>query len=166
MSSIPFCVCIGIYKVFFIHSSVDGHLNYFHVLGIIGCAAVNRGVHESFQGIVFFFREYAQDWKCWIIWKLCFWFFEELPYFFPQWLQQFPLPQQCKRVSHVSTCSPASIIHQLLNDGPSDRYEVVPHRSVSWPFSTDEQCWASFHMPVGHVHIFLIFFYLFLLVGG
>ena len=55
MSSIPFCVCIGIYKVFFIHSSVDGHLDYFHVLGIMGCAAVNRGVHESFQGIVFFF---------------------------------------------------------------------------------------------------------------
>ena len=155
LSSIPLCVCICIYNVFFIHSSVDGHLDCSHALGIVGCAAVNTGVHESFQSIVFFFQVYAQDWNCWITWKLCFWFFEELPYCFPQWLQQITLPEQCKRVSLVSTPSPASIIHHLLNDGPSDWYEVVPQRSVSWPFSTNEQCWASFHMPVGHVHIFL-----------
>ena len=56
LSSIPLCVCICIYNVFFIHSSVDGHLDCSHALGIVGCAAVNTGVHESFQSIVFFSR--------------------------------------------------------------------------------------------------------------
>ena len=45
------------------------------------------------------------------------------------------------------------VIHQLSNDGHSDRYEVVPPCSVDLPFSTNEQCWASFHMPVGHLRI-------------
>ena len=62
-----------------------------------------------------------------------FTFFEELPYCFPQWLHS--PPQQCKRVSLFSTPSPASIIHQLSNDGHSDQYEVVPPCSVDLPFS-------------------------------
>ena len=40
------------YHIFFIHSSVDGHLGCFRVLAIINSAAVNRGVHISFQIIV------------------------------------------------------------------------------------------------------------------
>ena len=37
------------YHNFFIHSSVDGHLGCFHVLAIINGAAVNIGMHVSFQ---------------------------------------------------------------------------------------------------------------------
>ena len=48
------CVCICVYNVFFIHSSVDGHLDCSHALGIVGYAAVNTGVHEFFQSIIFF----------------------------------------------------------------------------------------------------------------
>ena len=136
LSSIPVCVCIGTYNIFFIHSSVDEHLGCFHVLDIVSCAAINIGVHECSQGIVFF-QIYAQDRNCWIIWKLCVWVFEELPCCFPQWLNQFPLPQQSQRVSLFSTPSPASIIRQLFNDGHSDLYEVVPHCSVDLPFSTN-----------------------------
>ena len=37
------------YHVFFIHSSVDGHLGCFHVSAIVNSAVVYTGVHASFQ---------------------------------------------------------------------------------------------------------------------
>ena len=44
---------VYIYHIFFVHSSVHGHLGYFHVLAIVNSAAMNIGVHVSFQIIVF-----------------------------------------------------------------------------------------------------------------
>ena len=41
------------YHIFFIHSSVDKHLGCFHVLAIVNSAAVNIGVHVSFQTMFF-----------------------------------------------------------------------------------------------------------------
>ena len=37
------------YHIFFIHLSVDGHLGCFHDLAIVNSAAMNIGVHESFE---------------------------------------------------------------------------------------------------------------------
>ena len=41
------------YHSFLIHSSADGHLGCFHVLAFIKSAAMNIGVHVSFQTILF-----------------------------------------------------------------------------------------------------------------
>ena len=41
------------YHIFFIHSSVDGHMGCFHVLVLVNSAAVNIGVHVSFWTMVF-----------------------------------------------------------------------------------------------------------------
>ena len=44
---------VYMYHNFFIHSSVDGHLDCFHVLAIINSASVNTGIHVSFWIMVF-----------------------------------------------------------------------------------------------------------------
>ena len=45
------------YHNFFIHSSVDGHLGYFHVLAIVNSVAMNNRIHMSFS--FGFLRVYA-----------------------------------------------------------------------------------------------------------
>ena len=49
---------VYIYNIFFIHLSVDEHLDYFHIFAIINNAAMNIGVHVSFQISILFFLGY------------------------------------------------------------------------------------------------------------
>ena len=41
-----------IYHSFFIKSSVDGHLNCFHVLATVNSASMNNGMHMYFSILV------------------------------------------------------------------------------------------------------------------
>jgi len=54
------------YHIFFIHSSVYGHLGSF--LSIVNSVTMNIGVHGSFQIRAFAFpRSFVHEWDCWII---------------------------------------------------------------------------------------------------
>ena len=43
---------VYMYHNFFIHSSVNGHLGFFHVLAIVNSAAVNIGIKMAFSVLV------------------------------------------------------------------------------------------------------------------
>ena len=53
LSSISLCVCI--FQIFFIHSSVCGCLGWFYSLVIVNNASINKGVIYLFKLVFFFF---------------------------------------------------------------------------------------------------------------
>ena len=77
------------YYNFYIHSSVGGYLNCFHVLGIVNSAALNIGAHVSFSTMAFLgdipssgidgpYGSFVQMWELdhkedWAPKNLCFW---------------------------------------------------------------------------------------------
>ena len=134
-------------KSFFIHSSVNGHLGYFHILAIINSVAMNNGIHVSpsifissgymprsriagSYGAFFFFLIY--------IWCFYSYFLKESPYHLPLWLYQFTFPPTVQERSLFSTPSPAFIVCRLCDDGHSDRCEVISYCGFDLHFSNNE----------------------------
>ena len=58
--------------------------------------------------------------------------------------------------SLFSTASSQLVACRLSDDGHTDQCEVIPHCSFDLYFSNNYQCWASFHVPTGHLSVCLI----------
>ena len=89
---------VYMYHFFLVHSSVDGHLGCFHVLAIVNGAAVNIGVHVSFQMIVFS-RYMPRSGTTGSYSNSMLVFFREPPYCSPQWLHNLHSHRRVKLIS-------------------------------------------------------------------
>ena len=55
------------YQIFFIHSSVEGHLGYFQLLAIINKTAMNIWSMCPYYQLEHLLGIYAQERYCWIL---------------------------------------------------------------------------------------------------
>ena len=128
--------------IFFIHSSVDGHLGFFHILAIVISAAVNMGMliltsvffgYIPGSGIA---GSYSSP---------SFYFSEELSYCFPQLLDHFVVsPLVCKGSNFfcsLTTCVQGFRQHYLLFffliNSHSNRCDVIGHCGSDLHFPND-----------------------------
>ena len=112
------------YYIFYIHSSVEGHLGSFQLPVIINKAAMNIVEHVSLPqsgGIHWF---YDQEWYSRVLRKGHAQFSEESPDWFPEWLYHPTIPPAVKQCSSFPTSPPTPADSWVFYLSHSDWCEV------------------------------------------
>ena len=124
------------YHNIFIHSSVNGHLNCFHV---VNSSAVNNGIHVSISILVSSEHMHRSGIAEYMV--VLFLVFQGISILSSiMVVYQFTFPPTVQEFSLFSTPSPAFIVCRHFDDGHSVQYKEICHYSFDLHFSNNERC--------------------------
>ena len=136
--SISYCIQ-HIHHIFFIHSSVDGHLGDLLILTSINNAAVNTGIHVSVQNTVFiFFGCIRRSGIAGSYGSSSFSFMEKSLYCFALWLYQLAFAPVIDEGSLFTMFLPTFVIFGIFSDSHSDTLEMIAHCGFDLHFPDDQ----------------------------
>ena len=124
------------YYNFFIHSSVDGHLVWFHALAIVNSVAMNIGIHMYFYIVAFSAGSYGNFIPSFLGISILFSIVAGSIYIPINSAGGFPF-------LHILS---SMYFLEIFYDGHSDWCEVILHCSFALHFSNNKQCWTLFSM--------------------